>query len=197
MLDGPFDSLVKYLSCLPGLGPRSARRIALHLLTRKDGLMVPLTKSLIDAAQNVKVCATCGTIDSVDPCRICRDAARNPEILCVVAGVADLWAIEKTKAFRGKYHILGGLLSALDGRGPEQLSIARLESRIAQGGITEVILALSATVEGQSTAHLVVDRLAGLNVRVTRLGRGVPAGGELHYLDDGTIAAALKSRAQA
>jgi recombination protein RecR len=195
MLDGPFDKLVKQLSSLPGLGSRSARRIALHLLTKKTALMLPLAMTLQDAADSVLTCTTCGTLDTADPCRICRDPARNKTLLCIVAGVADLWAIERTGAFRGQYHVLGGVLSALDGIGPDDLSIDQLVLRVRGGAVQEVILALSATVDGQSTAHVIMDRLEGSGVKITRLAHGMPVGGELDYLDDGTISTALKSRA--
>lgn len=195
MLDGPFDKLVKQLASLPGLGSRSARRIALHLLTKKVALMIPLAKTLEEAADSVMTCGTCGTLDTSDPCRICRDPARNKSLLCIVAGVADLWAIERTGAFRGQYHVLGGVLSALDGVGPDDLTIDHLVERVRGGAVQEVILALSATVDGQSTAHVIMDRLDGAGVKITRLAHGMPVGGELDYLDDGTISTALKSRA--
>ncbi len=195
MIDGPFDKLVKQLASLPGLGSRSARRIALHLLTKKTALMLPLARTLQEAADSVMTCGTCGTLDTADPCRICRDPVRNKGLVCVVAGVADLWAIERTGAFRGQYHVLGGVLSALDGIGPDDLSIDSLVARVRGGGIGEVILALSATVDGQSTAHVIMDRLDGSGATITRLAHGMPVGGELDYLDDGTISTALKSRA--
>lgn len=195
MLDGPFDKLVKQLASLPGLGSRSARRIALHLLTKKMALMIPLARTLQEAADSVLTCGVCGTLDTADPCRICRDPVRNKQLLCVVAGVADLWAIERTGSFRGQYHVLGGVLSALDGVGPDDLTIDSLATRVRGGDITEVILALSATVDGQSTAHVIMDRIEGSGVTVTRLAHGMPVGGELDYLDDGTISTALKSRA--
>lgn len=195
MIDGPFDKLVKQLASLPGLGSRSARRIALHLLTKKTALMLPLAHTLQEAADSVMTCGTCGTLDTADPCRICRDPVRNKGLVCVVAGVADLWAIERTGAFRGQYHVLGGVLSALDGIGPDDLSIDSLVARVRGGGIGEVILALSATVDGQSTAHVIMDRLDGSGATITRLAHGMPVGGELDYLDDGTISTALKSRA--
>lgn len=196
MLDGPFDKLVKQLSALPGLGSRSARRIALHLLTKKTSLMLPLAATLQETADAVKTCSVCGTLDTADPCRICRDPARGKDQLCVVAGVADLWAIERTGSFRGQYHVLGGVLSALDGIGPDDLSIDALVTRTRGGDIGEIILALAATVDGQSTAHVIMDRLEGSGVNITRLAHGMPVGGELDYLDDGTISTALKSRAR-
>lgn len=195
MLDGPFDKLVKQLAALPGLGSRSARRIALHLLIRKDSLMLPMAATLREAADSVVTCQSCGTLDSSDPCRICRDPARERSVLCVVAGVADLWAVERTGSYKGRYHVLGGVLSALDGIGPDDLSIDALVGKARAGEVSEIILALSATVDGQSTAHVIMDRLHGLPVRITRLAHGMPVGGELDYLDDGTISTALRSRA--
>lgn len=195
MLDGPFDRLVKQLAALPGLGTRSARRIALHLLTKKTALMLPLAESLREAAENVVTCDTCGTLDTANPCRICRDPVRTKGLMCVVAGVADLWAVERTGAFKGQYHVLGGVLSALDGVGPDDLRIDALVDRARGGTAQEIILALPATVDGQTTAHVIMDRIADLNVKITRLAHGMPVGGELDYLDDGTIATALKSRA--
>lgn len=195
MLDGPFDRLVKQLAALPGLGTRSARRIALHLLTKKTALMLPLAASLQEAAESVVTCESCGTLDTSDPCRICRDPVRAKGQICVVAGVADLWAVERTGAFKGQYHVLGGVLSALDGIGPDDLRIDGLIGRAQQGTTQEIILALPATVDGQTTAHVIMDRLAGAPVKITRLAHGMPVGGELDYLDDGTIATALKSRA--
>lgn len=195
MLDGPFDRLVKQLAALPGLGTRSARRIALHLLTKKTALMLPLAESLREAADSVVTCTMCGTLDTSDPCRICRDPVRAKGQICVVAGVADLWAVERTGAFKGQYHVLGGVLSALDGIGPDDLRIDGLIERTHGGTAQEIILALPATVDGQTTAHVIMDRLAGAPVKITRLAHGMPVGGELDYLDDGTIATALKSRA--
>ncbi len=197
MLDGPFEKLVKQISVLPGLGGRSARRIALHLLTDKTGAMKTLAATLSEASASVKTCSICNTLDISDPCKICRDPARSEEVICVVAGVADLWAIERTGAFRGSYHVLGGLLSALDGIGPDDLSIAGLMQRLSGGQTKEVILALSATVDGQSTAHVLSDHItqAAPEIKISRLAHGVPVGGELDYLDDGTISTALKSRA--
>lgn len=196
MLDGSLDTLVKQLASLPGLGTRSARRIVLHLLTQRDKLMLPLSRSLKEAAETIRTCQTCGTLDTSNPCRICRDPARDKKTLCVVAGVADLWAVERTGTYKGLYHVLGGILSALDGIGPDDLLIEELVARAREDGIEEVILALGLTVDGQSTAHVIMDRLQGLPIKVTRLAHGVPVGGELDYLDDGTIATALKSRAQ-
>jgi len=188
------ERLIQLLAKLPGLGPRSARRAALQLLKKRELLMLPLARALEDAAANIRSCAVCGNLDTADPCVICTDSRRDGAILCVVADVADLWALERAAAFRGRYHVLGGLLSALDGVGPEQLSIAGLQKRIAEGGIKEVILAIAATVDGQTTAHYVADRLEGAGVAITRLAHGVPVGGELDYLDDGTLIQALKAR---
>jgi recombination protein RecR len=188
------ERLIQLLAKLPGLGPRSARRAALQLLKKRELLMQPLARALDDAAANIRTCSICGNLDTTDPCAICTDPRRDAASLCVVADVADLWALERAAAFRGRYHVLGGLLSALDGIGPEQLTIAGLQRRIAEGGIKEVILAIAATVDGQTTAHYVADRLQGAGVALTRLAHGVPVGGELDYLDDGTITQALKAR---
>ncbi len=188
------DRLIQLLAKLPGLGPRSARRAALHLLKRREALMRPLAEALAAAADNVRTCSTCGNLDTTDPCGVCADPRRDPSLICVVEDVSDLWALERTAAFRGRYHVLGGVLSALDGIGPDQLNIAGLVRRAADPAVKEIILATGATVDGQTTAHYVTDRLAGLAVTVSRLGHGVPVGGELDFLDDGTIAAALKAR---
>ncbi len=192
--DGPLDSLIRALAGLPGLGPRSARRVALHLLTNRQKAMNPLMQALEQTAAQVRTCNTCGNLDLSDPCRICTNAQRASHVLCVVAGVADLWAIERTGAFKGRYHILGGILSALDGVTPDMLSIRPLLARLE--GVEEVILALSATVDGQATAHYLSDSLqdARPDLKITRLAHGVPVGGELDYLDEGTIMTALKSR---
>jgi len=188
------ERLIKLLAKLPGLGPRSARRAALQLVKRKEAMLLPLVAALEDVAATVKPCSVCGNLDGADPCGICRDERRDPTTLCVVEDVADLWAIERASAFRGRYHVLGGVLSALDGVGPEDLSIGRLVERASEPGLREVVLATNATVDGQTTAHYIVDRLKGKDVSVTRLAHGVPVGGELDYLDDGTLAAALRSR---
>ncbi len=188
------ERLIQLLARLPGLGPRSARRAALHLLKKRESLMLPLGAALTEAARAVKSCATCGNLDSVDPCSICADPRRDGSLICVVEEVDDLWALERSAAYRGRYHVLGGTLSALDGIGPEQLDIAGLLARAALPEVKEVILATGATVEGQTTAHYLTDRLAGLDVSVTGLAHGVPVGGELDYLDDGTLTAALKAR---
>jgi recombination protein RecR len=188
------ERLIQLLAKLPGLGPRSARRAALQLFKKRELLMLPLARALEEAAANIRTCSTCGNLDTADPCAICTDPRRDGASLCVVADVADLWALERAAAFRGRYHVLGGLLSALDGVGPEQLTIAGLQKRIAGGGIKEVILAIAATVDGQTTAHYVADRLERSGAAITRLAHGVPVGGELDYLDDGTITQALKAR---
>ena len=188
------ESLIQLLSKLPGLGPRSARRAALHLVKRKESLMQPLADAMRLAAERIRACSICGNLDTEEPCALCRDPRRDPHILCVVEDVADLWAIERTAAFRGRYHVLGGTLSALEGIGPEDLRIDALIARARGGEVRELILALNATVEGQTTAHYVTDRLAGTGVAVTRLAHGVPVGGELDYLDEGTLSAALAQR---
>jgi recombination protein RecR len=194
-MTGPeLERLIQLLAKLPGLGPRSARRAVLHLMKRRDGLMIPLAEALTEAAEAVKTCSVCGNLDSRDPCSICADALRDRSILCVVEDAGDLWALERSGAFRGLYHVLGGTLSALDGIGPEDLTIGRLVRRAADPTVKEVILALPATVDGQTTAHVVTEHLAGLSVMVSRLAHGVPLGGELDYLDDGTLATALKAR---
>jgi recombination protein RecR len=186
--------LIQLLARLPGLGPRSARRAVLDLMRRREQLMLPLAEALREAAEKVVACRNCGNLDTTDPCAICADPRREPGTLVVVEDVGDLWAIERSGATRARYHVLGGVLSALDDIGPDDLDIAGLLRRVRDGAVGEVILALNATVEGQTTAHYVADRLAGLGCRVTRLAHGVPVGGELDYLDDGTLIAALKSR---
>jgi recombination protein RecR len=192
---GPeLDHLIKLLSSLPGLGPRSAKRAALHLLRRRDTLMGPLAAALHDAAEKVQACEICGNWDSRNPCAICADDERDDGTICVVQDVADLWALERAGAHRGKYHVLGGVISPLDGIGPDDLNIASLAQRASAAGVREVILATAATVDGQTTAHYVTERLEGLQVDITRLSHGVPVGGELDHLDEGTLAAALKSR---
>ena len=192
---GPeIERLIALLSKLPGLGPRSARRAALALLKRRDELLAPLSEALAEAAARVKTCSVCGSLDTRDPCAICADASRDQALICVVEEVGALWAMERAGAYRGRYHVLGGLLSALDGVGPESLRIGALANRVREGPVKEVILALPATVDGQTTAHYVADRLAGSGVAVTMLARGVPVGGELDWLDDGTIAQALRAR---
>ena len=186
------NTLIQLLAKLPGLGPRSARRAALHLVKRRESLMQPLAAAMREAAAAIRPCAACGNLDTVDPCAICRDPQRDPAAICVVEDLADLWALERTGAFRGRYHVLGGTLSALDGVGPEDLNIARLIARLTPE--IELILALNATVEGQTTAHYIADRAAATGARISRLAQGVPIGGELDYLDEGTLTAALKAR---
>ena len=186
--------LIQLLAKLPGLGPRSARRAALHLIKRREALMEPLARALAQAAERIRTCSVCGNVDTADPCALCTDPRRDDSVICVVEEVADLWALERTGAFRGRYHVLGGTLSALDGIGPEDLAIDALLARAAEPTVKEVILALSATVDGQTTAHYVAERLAAAGVAVSGLAHGVPVGGELDYLDAGTIAAALKAR---
>ena len=188
------DRLIQLLARLPGLGPRSARRAVLHLIKRRESLMQPLAQALSDAADAILVCGTCGNLDTMDPCGICMDEVRDCTLVCVVEDVADLWALERTRSFKGRYHVLGGRLSALDGVGPEDLNIAGLVARAEAGNLREVILAMNLTVDGQTTAHYISDRLAGTGVAVTRLAHGVPVGGELDYLDDGTLETALRSR---
>ncbi|MEZ5903442.1 MAG: recombination mediator RecR [Alphaproteobacteria bacterium] len=189
------DVLIRQLSALPGLGRRSAKRIALHLLTHKDSQMFPLAKSLNHVGEIIQTCESCGNLDEGDICKICRDPKRDRETLCVVASVADLWAIERTRSFKGVYHVLGGVLSALDGVGPKDLTIDHLLENIRQNNAKEVILALSATVDGQSTAHYITDLIDNPQIKISRLAHGMPVGGELDYLDDGTISTALKARA--
>ncbi len=197
---GPeIERLIQLLARLPGLGPRSARRAALQLMKKKEALMQPLAKALADAAAAVTLCPVCGNVDTKTPCSICGDPARDASLLVVVEDVGDLWALERAGATKGRYHVLGGVLSPLDGIGPDDLNIATLVSRVRDkpvggSGVAEVILAMNATVEGQTTAHYITDQLAGSGARITRLAHGVPVGGELDYLDDGTLAAAMKSR---
>ena len=192
---GPeIERLIALLAKLPGLGPRSARRSALALLKRRDQLMRPLAQAMAEAAERVRPCGVCGALDTTDPCAICADASRDASLICVVEDDGALWALERGGAFRGRYHVLGGLLSALDGRGPEALRVNELVDRVAGGEVREAILALAATVDGQTTAHYVAERLAASGVSVTSLARGVPVGGDLDWLDDGTIAQALRAR---
>ena len=185
------ERLIQLLAKLPGLGPRSARRAALVLLKKRDQLLEPLAQAMQDAAAATRNCEICANLDTVSPCAICRDPRRDPHILCVVEDVADLWALERAGVFRGRYHVLGGALSALDGVTPERLNVVSLLERVKHG-VDEVILAMNATVEGQTTAHYLMDHLT--NVKVTRLAHGVPVGGELDYLDEGTLNAAFKAR---
>ncbi|MGF1454515.1 MAG: recombination mediator RecR [Alphaproteobacteria bacterium] len=188
------DRLITLLARLPGLGPRSARRAALHLITHRETSLAPLAQALSDAAAAIRVCGTCGSVDACDPCCICSDPHREESSLCVVEQVGDVWAFERAKAYQGRYHVLGGTLSALDGVGPDDLSIMTLVRRAMDPSVSEVILALDATVDGQTTAHYISEQLGDANVTITRLAHGVPVGGDLDYLDDGTLTAALRAR---
>lgn len=190
------ETLIKTLSRLPGLGPRSARRMALHLLKKKDVLMIPLGQQILDTAEQIKTCSICGNIALMDPCPICTDTRRDRTQICVVEDIDDLWAMERTGAYRGLYHVTGGTLSALDGIRPEDLQLPRLVDRILNGNprVREIILALSATVDGQATGFYISDQIKNANVTVTRLAQGIPIGGELDYIDDGTLALALQTR---
>lgn len=194
MAQNDIERLIQLLARLPGMGPRSARRAALHLIKKREALMLPLGNAIQRAADNIRTCATCGNLDTVDPCEICSDPKRDASLICVVEEVGDLWALERSGAFKGRYHVVGGTLSALDGRGPEQLNIGSLRGRVIESGVTEIILALGATVDGQTTGHYVAETLAGCDVKISRLAHGVPVGGELDYLDDGTLTAALQAR---
>ena len=186
--------LIDLIAKLPGLGPRSARRVALHLLKRNDTLLKPLAEAMAEAGAKIQKCGTCGNYDTVQPCAVCQLPGRDDGVICVVEDVPDLWALERGGAYRGRYHVLGGVLSAIDGIGPEDLGIAALVRRVEAGAIREVILGLNATVDGQTTAHYIADQLEPHGIAVTSLAQGVPIGGELDYLDDGTISAALRAR---
>jgi len=188
------DTLIQLLAKLPGLGPRSARRSALQLLKKKDSVMLPLASALAGVAEKIQICGVCSNVDTHNPCHVCEDSRRDQTMICVVEGVADLWALDRSETFKGLYHVLGGTLSALDGIGPEDLSTEGLLARIETGTVKEVILALNATVDGQTTSHYLAERFEPYDVKVTALAHGVPVGGELDYLDDGTLAAALKAR---
>ncbi|MBL4874859.1 MAG: recombination protein RecR [Rhodobacteraceae bacterium] len=188
------DQLIGLMAKLPGLGPRSARRAVLQLVKKRTLLLEPLARSMTEVAATARECLTCGNVGTSDTCGICADPKRDPKVICVVSDVADLWAMERSSAFKGRYHVLGGVLSALDGVGPQDLHIPRLVHRVDEGGVTEVVLALSATIDGQTTAHYIADQLEGTGASVTSLAQGVPIGGELDYLDDGTITAALRAR---
>ncbi len=194
MAAADLDHLIKLLARLPGFGPRSARRAALFLIKHPDAVGEPLARAIGRAVENVKPCVTCGNLDTDDPCAICSSVKRDRGLICVVEGVADLWALERSATFGGLYHVLGGTLSALDGVGPDDLSIAKLVERAGNELVREVILATNATVDGQTTAHYIADRLAGSGVEISGLAHGVPMGGELDFLDDGTLQAALKAR---
>ncbi len=192
---GPeIERLIQLLAKLPGLGPRSARRAALHLVKKREELMQPLTAALGDAMEKIVVCDICSSIDTRNPCMVCADQTRDPSLLVAVENVADLWALERAGVVAGRYHVLGGTLSALDGIGPDDLNIASLIGRAHEPEVKEVVLALSATVDGQTTAHYITDLLRDADVKVTRLAHGVPVGGELDYLDEGTLAAAIRQR---
>ena len=193
---GPeIERLIQLLARLPGLGPRSARRAALHLIKKREQLMAPLASAVQTAMEKIQICHACGNIDTQNPCTVCTDERRDPSVLVVVADVADLWALERASALNARYHVLGGTLSPLDGVGPQDLAIDALVSRAHDPAVKEILLALNATVDGQTTAHYITDLLHGANVAVTRLAHGVPVGGELDYLDDGTLTAAIRSRA--
>ncbi len=192
---GPeIERLIALLAKLPGLGPRSARRAALHLIKKRETLMQPLATSMSETAEKIEVCSTCGNVDVLQPCAICRDERRDHSMLVVVEDVGDLWALERAKVTRARYHVLGGVLSPLDGITPEDLNLSRLVERAMTNSVSEVLLALNATIEGQSTAHYIMEQLAPCNVRISRLAHGVPVGGELDFLDEGTLAAAIKAR---
>jgi recombination protein RecR len=194
MASSEIEGLTQALARLPGLGPRSARRAVLHLMKKREGALEPLLAALQQVAANLSTCSTCGNLDTANPCAICRDSRRDERLLCVVEEVADLWALDRSRLFPGRFHVLGGRLSALEGIRPEDLSIDPLVSRIAEGGIDEVVLAMNATLEGQTTAHYLAERLEKFPVRLTQLAHGLPVGGELDYLDEGTLAQALRAR---
>lgn len=188
------ERLIQLLARLPGLGPRSARRAALHLIKHREKLLAPLASALAAAHETVTVCSSCGNVDTTDPCTLCSDPRRDPAIICVVEEVGDLWALERSAAINGLYHVIGGTLSAIEGIRPEDLNISRLIERAASDNVKEVVLAVNATVDGHTTAHYITERLKDCNVSVSRLAHGVPVGGELDYLDEGTLIAAMKSR---
>ena len=194
MASQEIEALAQALARLPGLGPRSARRAVLWLVKRRETALAQLVAALAEVQARLVECATCGNVDTQNPCGICADPRRDPRGLCVVEDVADLWALDRARLFAGRYHVLGGRLSALDGVGPDDLTIGRLLDRVAKGGIDEVVLAMNATLEGQTTAHYIAERLEGLPVRITQLAHGLPVGGELDYLDEGTLAQALRAR---
>lgn len=194
MASPEIETLTQSLSRLPGLGPRSARRAVLHLLKKRETALDPLLAALAAVSQRLATCSVCGNVDTADPCAICADPRRDTRQLCVVEEVADLWALERSRLFPGRFHVLGGKLSALDGVRPEDLTIDSLVARIARGGVDEVVLAMNATLEGQTTAHYIAERIEAYPVRVTQLAHGLPVGGELDYLDEGTLAQALRAR---
>ena len=192
---GPeIERLIQLLAKLPGLGPRSARRAALHLIRKREELLGPLANAMQVAKDRILTCTACGNVDTRDPCTVCADPRRDPAMLVVVETVADLWALERAAALRARYHVLGGTLSPLDGVGPKDINLDSLVSRVSEGEIREIILAVNATVDGQTTAHYITDILSHLNVKITRLAHGVPVGGELDYLDEGTLSAAIRHR---
>jgi recombination protein RecR len=194
MASQEIEALSQALARLPGLGPRSARRAVLHLMKKRETALQPLLAALQNVSDKLSTCSICGNVDTSDPCSICRDQRRDEKMLCVVEEVADLWALDRSRLFPGRYHVLGGRLSALDGVGPEDLSIDRLVRRVSEGGIDEVVLAMNATLEGQTTAHYLAERLEGFPIRLSQLAHGLPVGGELDYLDEGTLAQALRAR---
>ena len=194
MASQQIEALAQALARLPGLGPRSARRAVLHLMKRREGALEPLLAALRDVAARLSTCSTCGNLDTSDPCAICSDRRRDDKLLCVVEEVADLWALDRSRLFPGRFHVLGGRLSALEGVRPEDLGIDKLVARVAAGGIDEVVLAMNATLEGQTTAHYLAERLEKFPIRLTQLAHGLPVGGELDYLDEGTLAQALRAR---
>ena len=194
MASQEIEALSQALARLPGLGPRSARRAVLHLMKKREAALQPLLAALQTVSEKLSTCSTCGNVDTSDPCAICTDPRRDARSLCVVEEVADLWALDRSRLFPGRYHVLGGRLSALEGIRPEDLAIDKLVGRVAAGGIDEVVLAMNATLEGQTTAHYLAERLEKFPVRLTQLAHGLPVGGELDYLDEGTLAQALRAR---
>jgi len=194
MAAADIERLIRLLGRLPGLGPRSARKAGLAMLKRPEALLRPLIEALQHCADRVTACGICGNLDTTDPCSVCRDPTRDDRVICVVQEVEDLWAMERLVGFKGRYHVLGGTLSAIEGRGPEAIRIGQLLQRIEAGGVEEVVLALGATVDGQTTAHYIHERLRPAGCTVTRLGHGLPVGGELNYLDEGTLEAAMRAR---
>ena len=194
MASQEIEALSQALARLPGLGPRSARRAVLHLMKRRESALEPLLLALRKVSENLSTCSTCGNVDTSDPCAVCRDPRRDDKMLCVVEEVADLWALDRSRLFPGRYHVLGGRLSALEGIGPDDLTIDRLVRRVSEGGIDEVVLAMNATLEGQTTAHYLAERFEGFPIKLSQLAHGLPVGGELDYLDEGTLAQALRAR---
>ena len=194
MASTEIEALSQALARLPGLGPRSARRAVLHLMKRRETVLVPLLAAMQNVADKLSTCSTCGNVDTSDPCNICRDPRRDDKSLCVVEEVADLWALDRSRLFPGRYHVLGGRLSALEGVRPEDLTVDQLVRRVSAGGIDEVVLAMNATLEGQTTAHYLAERLEKFPIRLSQLAHGLPVGGELDYLDEGTLAQALRAR---